>query len=110
MFKRVKNPKNGIQMDIWSNQNGAQFYTSNFLNLTKPSTGQKYAIHEGFCIETSNYPDAINKVSLFHKKKTYAKLKIFIISIFSQPLFPSSVLRPEGKYNHRTIYQFRIQN
>lgn len=60
-------------MDIWSNQNGAQFYTSNFLNLTKTSNGQKYGIHEGFCIETSGYPNAINQVILSYLLLDLAK-------------------------------------
>jgi hypothetical protein len=41
------------------------FYTSNFLNLTRPSNRyMKYSIHEGFCLETHNYPDSVNKVKI----------------------------------------------
>jgi aldose 1-epimerase len=102
------NPQNGIQMDIWSNQAGAQFYTSNFLNLTKTSNGHKYNIHEGFCIETSNYPNAINQVK---KRLLYVlNYNSIIIFIYLKPLFPSSVLKKEGKYNHRTVYQFQTIN
>lgn len=57
----IKNPSNGIKLDIWSDQNGVQFYTSNFLNVTTKS-GISYGLHHGFCLETHNYPDAVNKV------------------------------------------------
>jgi aldose 1-epimerase len=57
----VKNPSNGIKLDIFSDQNGVQFYTSNFLNVTTSSVS--YGIHNAFCLETHNYPDAVNKVS-----------------------------------------------
>lgn len=53
-------------MDIKSDQNGFQLYTSNFLNLTKPSSGEVYSVHEGFCLETGNYLDSVNKVNLFY--------------------------------------------
>lgn len=58
----VKNPDMGVILDVFSDQNGVQFYTSNFLNLKKPSDGNSYSIHDGFCLETHNYPDAVNKV------------------------------------------------
>jgi aldose 1-epimerase len=58
---RVKCLDNGLRLDIWSNQNGVQFYTGNFLNVTKEN-GERYSMHEGFCLETHNYPDAVNKV------------------------------------------------
>ena len=60
---RVRHPYNGIQLDIRSDQNGVQFYTSNFLNLTTKYS--KYSIHGGFCLETHNYPDSVNKVKIF---------------------------------------------
>jgi aldose 1-epimerase len=59
----IKNPSNGISLDIYSNQNGAQFYTGNFLNVTKRSEiNQVYSIHQGFCFAPHNFPDAVNKV------------------------------------------------
>lgn len=58
----VINPQNGIRLDVYSNQNGAMFYTGNFLDIVKPSDRHVYSIHQGFCVETSNYPDAVNHV------------------------------------------------
>ena len=59
---RVKNPNNGIRLDVWTNQNAVQFYTGNFLDMVKPSNNETYTIHTGFCLETQNFPDAVNKV------------------------------------------------
>jgi aldose 1-epimerase len=61
----VKNPSNGVSLDVYSNQNGVQFYTGNFLNVTKRSeiNHQVYARHQGFCLEPHNYPDSVNKVT-----------------------------------------------
>ena len=60
--KRVKNPANGIKLDVFSDQNGVQFYTGNFLDVRKQSNGQTYKRHEGFCLEVHNYPDSVNHV------------------------------------------------
>lgn len=73
----VQNPNNGIELSIWSNQNGAQFYTSNFLNLTKSTNGHKWEIHDAFCIETSNYPNAVNQVSFFLLAYLYGNFLIY---------------------------------
>ena len=54
-----------MRLDVFSTENGVQFYTANFLDLTKPSTGQKYKIHEGFCLEAHNLPDSVNHVIMF---------------------------------------------
>jgi aldose 1-epimerase len=60
----VRNPSNGIRFDLFSDQNGVQFYTGNFLNQLLPSNGEKYLRHSGFCLETHNLPDAVNKVRI----------------------------------------------
>ena len=54
-------------MDVFSDQNGVIFYTGNYLNLTKPSNGETYSIHDGLTLETCNYPDAVNKVRMLYK-------------------------------------------
>jgi aldose 1-epimerase len=59
----IKNPSNGISLDVYTNQNGFQFYTGNFLNVNKRSEiNQVYSRHQGFCFKPHNYPDAVNKV------------------------------------------------
>lgn len=46
-------------------QPGVQFYTGNFLDGTlKGKSGAVYPKHSGFCLETQNWPDAVNQVKL----------------------------------------------
>lgn len=59
----VRNPENGIVLDIFSDQNGLMFYTGDYLDATLPSSGVYYGTHSGLCFESHNYPDSVNKVS-----------------------------------------------
>lgn len=73
---RVHHPDSGRMLEVYSNQPGVQFYTSNFLpenpNLFKRDSKKvenlvgkdnaNYYKHGAFCLETQNYPDAINHV------------------------------------------------
>lgn len=71
---RAYHPDSGRIMEIYSNQPGVQFYTGNLLPQ-KPDKGSvkedtligkdnvAYYKHGAFCLETQNYPDAINHVS-----------------------------------------------
>jgi len=74
---------NGRVMKVDTNQNGVQFYTANYLNGQGGKSGIRYNRHTAFCLETQNYPDAINNKN-----------------------FPSCVLRPNGEYNHKTSFKF----
>lgn len=65
-------PDTGRRLNVYSNQPGVQFYTSNSMpeRNSTPITGKngaQYFKHGAFCLETQNYPDAINNVSLFRK-------------------------------------------
>lgn len=60
-LKSVKNPSNGLKLDVWSNQNGVQFYTGNHFGKVSSSL-QPFTIHQGFCLETHNFPDSVNHV------------------------------------------------
>lgn len=60
----------GRFMEVYSNQPGVQFYTSNFLpdessgdKLIVGKNGAYYMKHGAFCLETQNFPDAVNHVS-----------------------------------------------
>lgn len=65
---QVVHPTSGRLLEVYSNQPGVQFYTSNFLP-EKNDTGilgknkAKYFKHAAFCFETQNFPDAVNHVS-----------------------------------------------
>ena len=51
--------KTGIAMDVYTDMQGVQFYTGNFL---KGEVGKSaYRKHSGFCLETQFYPNAINR-------------------------------------------------
>jgi len=86
LVAKVKEPKSGRVMEVYTDQPGIQFYTGNFLDgsLTGKQ-GKVYNKHSGFCLETQHYPDSPN-----------------------QPDFPSVVLRPGEKYETGTVYRFGI--
>lgn len=74
---RVYHPDSGRVMEVYSNQPGVQFYTSNSIpedpkfykgdaKSLKRLVGKdntNYYKHSALCLETQNYPDAINHVS-----------------------------------------------
>jgi aldose 1-epimerase len=81
---RVRDPKSGRVMEMFTTEPGVQFYTGNFLDGSVTGKGGvKYPQYGGFCLEAQHYPDSIN-----------------------QPKFPSVVLRPGQQYQQTTIYKF----
>lgn len=88
---KVFHPNSGRYLEVRSDQPGVQLYTSNFLPESTTygiagKDGAKYFKHEAFCLETQNYPDAVN-----HEN------------------FPDSILRPGYTYSHTTTYKFGVQ-
>jgi aldose 1-epimerase len=80
----VHEPKTGRVMEVWTTQPGVQFYTGNFLDGSlKGRDGVVYAKHQGFCLETQHFPDAVN-----------------------HPNFPSVILRPGQRYRQTTVFKF----
>lgn len=61
---KVIHPTSGRFMEVFSNQPGVQFYTANSFPETGilGKDGKPYFKHGAFCLETQNYPDAINHV------------------------------------------------
>ncbi|XP_028676549.2 aldose 1-epimerase [Erpetoichthys calabaricus] len=83
-FSRVYHPGSGRVLNVATTQPGVQFYTSNFLDASiKGKGGAAYPKHSAFCLETQNWPDAVNK-----------------------PHFPDALLRPGDDYGHTTWFQF----
>jgi len=81
---KVYEPTTGRVMEVRTAEPGIQFYAGNFLDGTL--TGKRGIVYKhryGFCLETQHYPDSPNK-----------------------PGFPSTILRPGGKYETTTIYRF----
>lgn len=79
--------KTSIQMDIYTQEPGLQFYSGNFMqskNTFKSSTKDDY--RTAFCLETQHFPDAPN-----------------------QPNFPLIILNPGETYCTISEYQFSIK-
>ncbi len=81
---RVYEPKSGRVMEVLTTEPGIQFYTGNFLDGTVSGKGGRaYPKRSGLCLETQHFPDSPN-----------------------HPQFPSTVLRPGGRYQTTTVYRF----
>lgn len=84
---RVKAPKTGRVMEVWSTEPALQFYTG--LQPLQPlpggpgKSGQAYFPQQGLCFEPQGYPNAPNC-----------------------PAFPSSVYRPGQARAGSTVYRF----
>lgn len=77
--------KSGIKLACFTTLPGVQLYTANSLNEPNGKGGSSYSKHEAFCLETQNFPDAIN-----------------------QPSFPSPILKSGEEYKTTTVYQIDI--
>lgn len=66
---RVSHPPSRRVMEVYSNQPGVQFFTSNFQPETDTLKGKDGFIkkHGALCLETQNYPDAVNHVSMIFR-------------------------------------------
>jgi aldose 1-epimerase len=84
---RVEAPRSGRVMEVLTTEPGVQFYTGNHMDgQLRGKGGRLYPHRGGFCLETQHYPDSPN-----------------------HPGFPSTVLRPGGKYATTTIYRFPVK-
>lgn len=83
-FGCLYDPNTGIQMEMFTDQPGVQFYAGNFLDGSfVGKKGVKYPRRSAFCFETQHYPDSPNR-----------------------PEWPSTTLRPGEEYLTTTIYKF----
>jgi aldose 1-epimerase len=81
---RVREPKTGRVMSVYTTEPGIQFYTGNFLDGTlKGKGGMVYKQHYAFCVEADHFPDGIH-----------------------QPNFPNTILRPGETYHQLTVEKF----
>ncbi|MDO4546755.1 MAG: aldose epimerase family protein [Clostridia bacterium] len=80
-------PSTGITMKVSTDQPGVQFYTANTLCAVNPGKGgASYGKRAGFCVETQNYPDAVN-----------------------HPNFPTPVLKAGERYSTKTTFKFSVK-
>ncbi|XP_066481644.1 galactose mutarotase [Tiliqua scincoides] len=83
---RVYHPPSGRTMEVYTTQPGIQFYTGNFLDGSLMGKGGcVYPKHSGFCLETQNWPDAVNKNH-----------------------FPDAMLHSGEQYKHTTCFKFFV--
>ena len=79
-------PVTGIQLDVYTNEPGIQFYSGNFQNGTVVGKkGITYPKNAAFCLETQKYPNCPNV-----------------------PEWPSCQLNPGEEYYSHCIYKFSI--
>jgi aldose 1-epimerase len=84
---RVRDPKSGRVLELFTTEPGVQLYSGNFLDGThKGKGGAVYRKHQGFCLEAQHFPDAVH-----------------------HPHFSSIILRPGKTYAQTTIYKFSTE-
>lgn len=81
----AKSQETGIHLICLTTLPGVQLYTANMLQDETGKNGAVYGKHNAFCLETQNFPDAINK-----------------------PNFPSPILKANEEYKTTTVY--KIEN
>lgn len=82
----VKDDFSGRVLDVWTNNIGLQFYTSNQIEKIVGKGGAIYGKYAGLALETQTFPNAVN-----------------------QPNFPSIIYRPGQLYRHIMIYRFSVE-
>jgi aldose 1-epimerase len=79
---KVRDPKSGRVLSVFTTEPGIQFYGGNFLDGVKGKGGKAYNYRSAFCLETQHYPNSVN-----------------------EPKFPSTILKPGKVYKHTCVYQ-----
>lgn len=82
-FCVVKEPETGHSMAVYTNMEGCQFYTGNYIKGICGKQGRIYERHDAFCLETQSFPDSPNQES-----------------------FPSCILQPGQTMKAKTVYSF----
>lgn len=79
--------KSGIEMDVFTQEPGLQFYGGNFMqSKNRMKGGGKDDHRTAFCLETQHFPDSPN-----------------------QPAFPGTVLEPGEVYKTSSLYKFSVK-
>jgi aldose 1-epimerase len=80
---RVRDPKSGRVMEVWTTEPGVQIYTSNHVRQFTGIGGAMYGKHPAVCLETQHYPDSVNHTN-----------------------FPSTIVRPGKAFKSTTCFKF----
>lgn len=84
-FATAESPLTGIKLNAYTDRPGVQLYVGNFLDGAKGKKGHTYGKREGFCLETQNFPNAVNCKQ-----------------------YPSSVLKKGEIFKSTTVYEFEF--
>jgi len=80
-------PTSGRTMEVYTTKPGIQFFSCNFGDLKiHGKNGRYYIARSGLALEPQFFPDSPN-----------------------QPDFPSSILKPNEKYQHKTVFKFFVK-
>ena len=82
----IYEPVSGRKMEVLTTQPGVQVYTANWVENVIGKEGKKYDRQDAICLETQGFPNSPNVAH-----------------------FPSSLLRPEGKYDEWCVYKFSVE-
>lgn len=86
LVARACSDASGIAMEVYTDLEGMQFYTANFMDSDLiAKDGAKYGKRAGYCFETQHYPDAVNR-----------------------PEFPSPILKAGEEMDTTTIFRFDL--
>lgn len=85
-FAEAYSKDSGIQMEVWTDCIGVQFYTGNFLDGDAGKNGCNYVRRGGFCLETQFFPNAIN-----------------------EPNFVRPIVEANAPYETKTVYKFSVR-
>ena len=83
---RIRDPKSGRTMEVYTTEPGVQVYTDNWADGYKGQHGATFLRRSAICFEAQHFPDSPN-----------------------HPYFPSVILEPGREYTQKTIYKFGIQ-
>jgi aldose 1-epimerase len=84
---KLKDPKSGRTMEVFTTEPGVQIFSANFgPGAFVGPNGYSYPRHLGLCLECQHYPDSPN-----------------------QSVFPSTILRPGQTYHATTVHKFGFE-
>ena len=79
--------ESGIRMSIYTDLEGLQFYTANFMGSDfEGKNGAHFGPRHAYCFETQHYPDCLHK-----------------------PAWPTSIVKAGEEYDTTTIYKWELQ-
>jgi aldose 1-epimerase len=83
---RIKEPKSGRTMEVYTTEPGVQMYSDNWADGYSGQHGATFPRRSAICFECQHFPDSPNR-----------------------PYFPSVVLRPNERYKQKTVYKFGVE-